>query len=93
MPLHTLPNTVVVVLGSYRVLADHIRTLTMAIVDGGRPDNVGTGYVLRLILRRAIRYAEKLEASVKDRGTRTTREGWAVLHLISVVSPRHVYAY
>ena len=40
---------------AYRVLADHIRTLTMAISDGGMPDNVGRGYVLRLILRRAIR--------------------------------------
>uniref|UniRef100_A0A2R5LM37 Alanine--tRNA ligase n=1 Tax=Ornithodoros turicata TaxID=34597 RepID=A0A2R5LM37_9ACAR len=42
---------------AYRVLADHSRTLTIALSDGGRPDNVGRGYVLRRILRRAVRYA------------------------------------
>jgi len=41
---------------AYRVLADHIRTLSIALADGGRPDNVGRGYVLRRILRRAVRY-------------------------------------
>ncbi|KAK7497635.1 hypothetical protein BaRGS_00011030 [Batillaria attramentaria] len=46
---------------AYRVLADHARTLTIALSDGGRPDNAGRGYVLRRILRRAVRYAtEKL---------------------------------
>ena len=44
-------------------MADHIRTLTVALSDGGRPDNAGRGYVLRRILRRGIRYAtEKLNA-------------------------------
>merc|ERR1719347_239673 len=48
---------------AYRVLADHARTLTLALSDGGMPDNVGRGYVLRRILRRAVRYAsEKLTA-------------------------------
>jgi len=48
---------------AYRVLADHARTLTIALSDGGRPDNVGRGYVLRRILRRGVRYAsEKLHA-------------------------------
>ena len=48
---------------AYRVIADHIRTLTIALADGGRPDNVGRGYVLRRILRRGIRFAtEKLNA-------------------------------
>ncbi|GAV04904.1 hypothetical protein RvY_15107 [Ramazzottius varieornatus] len=48
---------------AYRVVADHIRTLVIALSDGGRPDNVGRGYVLRRILRRAIRYSsEKLNA-------------------------------
>ncbi|KAK4319716.1 hypothetical protein Pmani_009373 [Petrolisthes manimaculis] len=46
---------------AYRVLADHIRTLTIALSDGGMPDNTGRGYVLRRILRRGVRYAsEKL---------------------------------
>lgn len=45
---------------AYRVVADHARTLAIALSDGGRPDNVGRGYVLRRILRRAVRYIDKL---------------------------------
>ena len=44
---------------AYRVVADHIRTLTFALSDGGIPNNVGRGYVLRRILRRGARYARK----------------------------------
>lgn len=44
---------------AYRVVADHVRTLTIAIVDGGVPDNIGRGYVLRRILRRGARYVRK----------------------------------
>lgn len=48
---------------AYRVLADHARTITISLADGGMPDNTGRGYVLRRILRRAVRYAtEKLNA-------------------------------
>lgn len=48
---------------AYRVLADHARTITIALADGGVPDSTGRGYVLRRILRRAVRYAtEKLGA-------------------------------
>lgn len=44
-----------------RVIADHVRTLTFAIADGAIPGNAGRGYVLRRILRRAARYARKLD--------------------------------
>ncbi|MDZ4665008.1 MAG: alanine--tRNA ligase [Bacteroidota bacterium] len=39
-----------------RVIADHIRTISFSIADGQLPGNTGAGYVIRRILRRAIRY-------------------------------------
>ena len=45
---------------SFKVIADHIRTLTFAISDGAILSNEGRGYVLRRILRRACKHAKKI---------------------------------
>jgi len=60
------PNTPAAKLNSMRVVADHIRTSTMLISEGVMPSNEGRGYVLRRIIRRAIRHLAELNIKTES---------------------------
>ncbi|HEY1716890.1 MAG TPA: alanine--tRNA ligase [Verrucomicrobiae bacterium] len=57
---HSTLNTQLPIDIAFRVIADHIRTLGFAIADGIQPGNTDRNYVLRRILRRAVRYGRTL---------------------------------
>ena len=68
----------------FKVIADHIRTLTFALADGAVFENVGRGYVLRRLLRRASRMGRKLNIN---------REFLSELVTIVVDNYKEIYPY
>ena len=52
-------------ISSMKVIADHIRSISFLITEGVRPSNEGHGYVLRRIIRRAIRHSQKINLDAK----------------------------
>ena len=70
----------------FRVIADHLRAATLAIADGAAPSNVEAGYVVRRLIRRAVRYGREL--GIQD--AFCARFGEQVVQLLGPVYPELV---
>ena len=57
------------IIESRRIVAEHLRSSMMIISDGGRPSNLDRGYVLRRLIRRAIRHMNKLKIDLSELST------------------------
>ena len=55
-------------IASRRIVAEHMRSSMMIILDGGRPSNIDRGYVLRRLIRRMTRHLNKLQINLEDIG-------------------------
>ena len=67
---------------AYRVVAEHVRTASVAIADGALPSTDGRGYVVRRVLRRALRYALVTLQPKAATATADTSTATSYLHLL-----------
>jgi alanyl-tRNA synthetase len=67
----------------FRIIADHLRSATCAIADGARPSNVEAGYVVRRLIRRAVRFGREL--GLRDNFCASLSE--AVIPILASVYP------
>lgn len=71
------------IVNSIRIIADHVRAACFIISDGVRPSNVEQGYILRRLIRRAIRHMRKIGISSEE----IMRLGYIAIHSLEEIYP------